>query len=111
MFPSSNRLSDASFPKGPLCPTEPRPRSLQAQSLRWLFPGTTYALQRGDDIGFSIVLSLEQKRLAGDLGERISKAVAEIQPLDDDLFEIVEGLARDVRLLDCERLDDDICPA
>jgi len=66
----------------------------------------------GDDVGFLKILPPEQERLAGDLGERIGEAVAEIQPRRMTPFsEIVEGLARNVRLLDGERLDDDARPA
>ena len=59
-----------------------------------------------EDIGLPEVVALEQKRLAGDLSERISEAIAEIQPRRVAAFaEVMEGLARDLRLLDGDRLD------
>ena len=65
-----------------------------------------------DDVGFLKILPLEQERLASDLGERVGEAVAEIQPSRVTPFsKIVEGLARDVSLLDSERLDYAACPA
>jgi hypothetical protein len=70
------------------------------------------ASQGGNDVGFLEILPLKQQRIAGDLGERISETVAEIQPGRVTPFsEIVEGLARDVRLLYGERLNDDASPA
>ncbi len=55
------------------------------------------------------MLTLEEKRLAGDLGERIGEAVAEIQPgRVAALAKVDEGLAREMRLLDGERFEDDV---
>ena len=45
-------------------------------------------------------------------GERVGEAVTEIQPgRVTSLAEVVEGLARQVGLLDSKRLDDDSRPA
>lgn len=61
---------------------------------------------------FSCSAPLEQERFGGDLGERIGEAVAEIQSRRvAALAEVVEGLARQMRLLDGERLDEDDGPA
>ena len=72
----------------------------------------TSGLESGWDVGLFEILPLEEERLAGDLGERIGEAVAEIQPgRVAALAEIEEGLARDMRLLDGERFDDDVSSA
>jgi hypothetical protein len=51
-------------------------------------------------------------RFAGKLGERLGETVAEIQARRvPPLAEVMEGLPRDVRLVDGERLDDNASPA
>src|SRR5271157_5988650 len=65
--------------------------------------------ESGWDIGLLEILPLEEKRFAGDLGERIGEAIAEIQPgRVAALAEVEEGLARQMRLLNGERFDDDV---
>ena len=61
------------------------------------------------DVGLFEILPLEQERLAGDLGERIGEAVAEIQPgRVAALSEVEEGLASQMRLLGGKCFDDDV---
>jgi len=70
------------------------------------------ASEGGNDVCLAEVVSLEQQRLAGHLGERVGETVTEIQPcLVAALAEIVEGLAGDMRLFDGEGLDGDARPA
>ncbi len=82
-----------------------------------LFPSfarrKTCASQGRHDIDFPKVLPLNrQEWVICDLGERIAKHSPKFNlARGDALFEIVEGLARDVRLLDGERLHDDACAA
>jgi hypothetical protein len=62
---------------------------------------------RRNQIGFLEILALEGG-CSGELGKRIGKAVATVQARRmASLADVVEGLARDVRLLDAERFDDD----
>src|SRR5207249_9130187 len=76
---------------------------------RFVFCG---ASEGGNDVCLAEVVSLEQHRLAGRLGERVGETVAEIQPcLVAALAEIVKGLAGDMRLFDGEGLDGDARPA
>jgi len=71
-----------------------------------------FRLESEWDVGLFEILPFEEESLAGDLGERIGEAVAEIQPgRVAALAKVEEGLARDVRLLDGERFDDDVSSA
>jgi len=66
----------------------------------------------GCDVGLFEIVPLKEEGLADDLGKRIGKAVTKIQACRvSALPEIKEGLARDMRLLDSERFDDNACPA
>src|ERR1019366_6862560 len=66
----------------------------------------------GCNVGLFEILPLKEEGLADDLGKRIGKAVTEIQACRvSALTEVKEGLARDMRLLDSERFDDDAGPA
>jgi len=58
------------------------------------------ASQRGDNVGFLEILSLEKERLSSDLGEGVCEAVPEIELRRmPALAEIMERLAGEVRLL------------
>ena len=60
------------------------------------------------NIGPAEVVTLEEKGLAGALGEGIGEAVAEVQARRvATATEVAEGLAREVGLLDSDRLDQD----
>src|ERR1035438_4302730 len=66
----------------------------------------TRALHGRDDVGLSEVVSFEKKRLASEFGEGIGEAVTEIEPRRmAALAEVVEGLAREMRLLNRHRFD------
>jgi hypothetical protein len=68
--------------------------------------------EHGDNVSFLEVVPLEKERLAGVLGQRVGEAIAEIQSGGvTALAEVVEGLARKVRVLHCDGLDDDAGPA
>jgi hypothetical protein len=72
----------------------------------------TSCSESGGDVGLLEILALEEERLPDDLGERIGKAVAEIQPgRMAALAEVEEGLAQEMRLFDGERFDDDVSSA
>jgi hypothetical protein len=66
----------------------------------------TRALYGGDDVGLFEVVPFEKERLASEFGEGIGEAVTEIQPFRvAALAEVVEGLAREMRLLNRHRFD------
>ena len=76
----------------------------QKSSDDWL---PTSRLDSGGDVGLLEILPSEEERLAGDLGERIGEAIAEIQPGGvAALAEVEESLPRQVRLLDGDGFDD-----
>jgi hypothetical protein len=70
--------------------------------------GAGPCLYGGHEVGFLEIIPLEKQGFAGDLGKCIGEAVAKIQPgRMAALAEVVEGLAREMRLLNRERLNDD----
>jgi hypothetical protein len=66
----------------------------------------TRASQGGDDVGPFEVVAFEKERLASEFGEGIGEAVSEIQPCRvAALAEVVESLAREMRLFDSHGFD------
>ena len=81
-------------------------------SFRGVVCHLTSGLESGWYVGLFEILPLEEERLAGDLGQRIGEAVAESQPgRVAALAEVEESLARDMRLLDGKRFDDNVSSA
>jgi len=80
--------------------------------IQFLISLLTFRLESGGDVGLLEILPFEEENLAGDLGERIGEAIAEIQPGGvAALAEVKESLPRQVRLLDGDRFDDDASSA
>ena len=80
--------------------------------IQFLISLLTFQLESGSDVGLLEILPFEEENLAGDLGERISEAIAEIQRGGvAALAEVKESLPRQVRLLDGHRFDDDASSA
>jgi len=66
----------------------------------------TRALYGRDDVGLFEVVPFEKERFASKFGQGIGEAVTEIQPCRvAALAEVVEGLAREMRLLDSHGFD------